>query len=344
MRKLFALLSFVLFINCSPAEKPISKKYADSIKQEDLKNYLTYLASDELGGREPGQEGIELAAEFIKEKYINFGLKPVINKGNSYYQEFTMHERGRRKPFSKPMFLFDKEDKEKHDYGYISTVNVVGMIEGSTFKDEYIVISAHYDHLGSKGERIFNGADDNGSGTSSLLEIAEAFCIAKKKGIQPKRNIVFACFSAEEKGLIGSRYFVENPPVPIENIVANLNIDMVGRNDDNSIYIIGASVETPELDEIIKESNRNSVRLYLDYSLDRGRTPSSIFMRSDQYNFAKYGIPAVFFYGGHHGDYHETSDTIDKIKFSILQKRTKLVFHTAWELSNMQERIDKEIN
>ncbi len=344
MKNLFALLSFILFINCSPSEKLESQNFSESIKQEDLKKYLTYLASDELGGREPGEEGIELAAEYIKEKYISLGLRPIMDDGNSYFQEFTMHEKGRRKPFTKPMFLYDEDDRERHDYGYINTSNVIGMIEGTTYKNEYIVISAHYDHLGSRGSKIFYGADDNGSGVSALIEIAEAFSIAAKKEMQPKRNIVFVCFSAEEKGLIGSRYFVENAPIPIKHVVANLNIDMIGRNDNNSVHVIGSSIETSELDDIIKEANRKSVRLHLDYSMDSGQTPSSIFMRSDQYNFAKYGVPAVFFYGGHHSDYHKTSDTIDKIKFEILQKRSKLIFHTAWELATMDNRIDSEVN
>lgn len=342
MKGKFILFYFLLGTSCQP-QNNVSEKFADTIKKDDMYNYLSVLTADSLEGRETGTEGQKKAAEFIKNKFENLRLIPwiKINGEESYYQKFKMHKRGFKKPFDLPMFLIKEKDVKKSELdNYVSTENVIGFIKGSEKEHEYIVVSAHYDHLGKRYDEIYHGADDNGSGTSALLEIAEAFSEAVKNNNPPQRSIIFIAFTGEEKGLVGSRYFMEFPTVESNNIIANLNIDMIGRNGDDFIHVLGASIITPKLEELIENLNEKYTKLYLDYSLDEDQTYSSMYRRSDQYNFSRFGIPAVFFYNGHHKDYHRSSDTIDKINFNGMLKRTKLIFYTAWELANMKERIE----
>ena len=225
--------------------------------------------------------------------------------------------------------------------------NVAAMIEGSEKPDEYIVISAHLDHVGvnAKGE-IFNGADDDGSGTVSLLEVAEAFKTAADKGHTPKRSVIFLHVTGEEKGLLGSRYYTDYEPLkPLANTVANLNIDMVGRidpkreGDRNYIYLIGADKLSTELHEISEEVNKTFTNIELDYTYNDENDPNRFYYRSDHYNFAKNNIPIIFYFNGTHDDYHRHTDTPDKINYDLLENRSRLVFHTAWELANRAERI-----
>ena len=225
--------------------------------------------------------------------------------------------------------------------------NVAAMITGSEKPDEYIVISAHLDHVGvnAKGE-IFNGADDDGSGTVSLLEVAEAFKTAADKGHTPKRSVIFLHVTGEEKGLLGSRYYTDYEPLkPLANTVANLNIDMVGRidpkreGDRNYIYLIGADKLSTELHEISEEVNKTFTNIELDYTYNDENDPNRFYYRSDHYNFAKNNIPIIFYFNGTHDDYHRHTDTPDKINYDLLENRSRLVFHTAWELANRAERI-----
>ena len=225
--------------------------------------------------------------------------------------------------------------------------NVAAIIKGSEKPDEYIVISAHLDHIGTnaKGE-IFNGADDDGSGTVSLLEIAEAFKTADDKGHTPKRSIIFLHVTGEEKGLLGSRYYTDYEPlVPLANTVANLNIDMIGRidpkreGDRNYIYLIGADKLSSELHNISEEVNKTFTNIELDYKYNDENDPNRYYYRSDHYNFAKNNIPVIFYFNGTHDDYHRASDTPDKINYDLLENRSRLVFHTAWELANREDRI-----
>ena len=300
MKRWFLVFYLIIITSCQSQDKQ-STKFADSINQKDLFKNLSVLASDSLQGREAGKNGQKKAARFIENKFKDFNLTPWISKNGEqvFVQKFIMHTKGVKKPFDLPMFLNKESDVDKNDLAdYVETENVIGYIKGSEKENEYIIISAHYDHLGIQNDKIFNGADDNASGTSALLEIAEAFSIALKNNHHPKRSIIFAAFTAEEKGLIGSRFFVEYPTLELSNIVANLNIDMVGRNGEDFIYVVGASIVTPMLQEIIEDVNNKYVDLKLDYSLDDGVTPSSIYKRSDQYNFSRFGIPAVFFYCG----------------------------------------------
>lgn len=225
--------------------------------------------------------------------------------------------------------------------------NVLGYIQGTdpVLKDELVVITAHYDHLGKRGDDIFNGADDNGSGTSTVLELARAHSLAKTKKSGPARSILMLFVTGEEKGLLGSKYYVENPIFPLEKTIANINIDMVGRTDEkykddpNYIYVIGSDRLSTTLHEITEKVNKDYVGLTLDYTYNDENDPNRYYYRSDHYSFAEKGIPAVFFFSGVHADYHRPSDTVDKINFNRMAEVGKLAFHISWELADRPERI-----
>ncbi len=229
--------------------------------------------------------------------------------------------------------------------------NVLGLVEGTDpkLKDEMIIVTAHYDHLGVRGDEIFNGADDNGSGTSTVLDVAEAFAKARDSKVGPRRSVLFMLVSGEEKGLLGSKYYVEHPVFPLENAVANINVDMVGRSDEkykdnpNYIYVIGADRLSTELHDINEAANEKYVNLKLDYTYNEEDDPNRYYYRSDHYNFAERGIPAVFYFSGVHVDYHQPSDTPEKINFQKTEKVGRLVFHTIWQLANQDKRIEVDV-
>jgi Zn-dependent M28 family amino/carboxypeptidase len=233
----------------------------------------------------------------------------------------------------------------------VHSPNVLGYLEGSDLKDELIVISAHYDHvgIGANGE-IFNGADDDASGTTGVLEIANAFSKAKREGHGPRRSILFLAVTAEEKGLLGSDYYTRHPIVPLKNTVTNLNIDMIGRVDPKHegkpayIYTIGSDKLSSTLHQISEDVNTKYTKLDIDYKYNDPNDPERIYYRSDHYNFAKNGIPVIFYFNGVHADYHKATDTIEKINFDQLVQRTKLVFHTAWEVANRDQRLVVDSN
>lgn len=217
--------------------------------------------------------------------------------------------------------------------------NVIGYIEGTSQKDQVIIISAHYDHIGIKKDSIFYGADDNASGTAALIEIAEAFQKAKEAGFGPKKSILILPFSGEENGLLGSNYYSNNPLIPLENTVANLNVDMIGRvdnkhkNDSNYIYLIGSDFISQDLHNLSEEVNQTYLNINLDYTYNSKDDPNKYYYRSDHYHFAKNGIPVIFYFNGIHKDYHRPSDTADKILVDLIKRRTDLIFYTAWELA-----------
>lgn len=225
------------------------------------------------------------------------------------------------------------------------TENVLGLVEGSDKKEELIVITAHYDHVGKTGDQIYNGADDDGSGTSAVMELAQAFALAKKEGNGPRRSILFMTVTGEEKGLLGSEFYSSNPVWPLEQTIANLNIDMIGRVDpahenmDEYIYIIGSDHLSNDLHTINEEVNKLYTGLTLDYKYNDTDDPNRFYYRSDHYNFAKHNIPIIFYFNGTHEDYHQPTDTIDKIRFDLLKKRSDLVFYCAWELANREQSI-----
>jgi hypothetical protein len=227
------------------------------------------------------------------------------------------------------------------------TENVLGLIKGET--DEILVITAHYDHLGKRGDDIYNGADDDGSGTVGLLELARVFAAARDSGDVPKRSILFMAVSGEEKGLLGSDFYTRNPVYPLENTVANLNIDMIGRNDDKYaegdeyIYLIGSDRLSTTLHAISETTNERCCGLTLDYTYNSPDDPNRFYYRSDHYNFAKNNIPVIFYFSGVHEDYHKPTDTPDKIQYPKMRTVVSLIFHTAWEVANTNRAIEVDV-
>lgn len=226
--------------------------------------------------------------------------------------------------------------------------NVLAFLEGTDLKDEILVITAHYDHIGRDGEDINNGADDDGSGTVAVLELAEAFMKASQAGFGPRRSILFMTVSGEEKGLLGSRYYSENPVYPLVNTIADLNIDMVGRVDPKHdspdyIYLIGSDRLSTDLHKISESANETYIGLDLDYTYNREDDPERFYYRSDHYNFARHNIPVIFYFSGTHEDYHKPTDTADKINYDKIEVISRLVFFTAWELVNRDERIQVDV-
>lgn len=258
-------------------------------------------------------------------------------------------------PFSTEDRL-EKEARVKMTYEEksfaINGSNILGFVQGSDIKDEFVILTAHYDHLGKTGDRIYYGADDDGSGTAAVLQMAEAFAEAKKAGHGPRRTLVFMTVSGEEKGLWGSRYYSENPVFPLDKTTANLNTDMIGRIDTerdsedtlNYVYVIGHDKVSSELGKLNAEVNNRYSGLTLDYKFDNPKDPNRIFFRSDHYNFARKGVPILFFYDGMlQGDYHKPTDTVDKINWELYLKRTRMIFHTAWELANRDDQIARDL-
>ncbi|MBA4743792.1 MAG: M28 family peptidase [Muricauda sp.] len=229
----------------------------------------------------------------------------------------------------------------------VNSENVVAFVKGSEKPDEYVVISSHLDHIGITADgQINNGADDDGSGTVALLEIAQAFKKAADEGNGPKRSLVFLHVTGEEKGLLGSRYYTDVDPVfPLENTVANLNIDMIGRIDPkytgarNYLYLIGSDKLSTELHNLSEEVNKKYTNIEFDYTYNDENDPNRFYYRSDHYNFAKNNIPIIFYFNGTHADYHRPTDTPDKINYDLLENRTRLIFHTAWEIANRPNRL-----
>lgn len=228
---------------------------------------------------------------------------------------------------------------------YVGTENVLGFLEGTDKKDEIVIITAHYDHIGKRGENINNGADDDGSGTTSVLKIAKAYVKAKNEGHGPRRSILFMTVTGEEKGLLGSEYYTKNPIFPLEQTVVDLNIDMVGRtdeaheNDREFVYLVGSDKLSTELHELSEKANETFTNLSIDYTYNDPGHPERIYYRSDHWNFAKHNVPIIFYFNGVHEDYHLPTDTVDKIEFDLLQKRAQLVFYTSWVIANRDQRL-----
>jgi Zn-dependent M28 family amino/carboxypeptidase len=239
----------------------------------------------------------------------------------------------------------------------VPTQNVVAVWEGSdpVLKSQYVALGAHYDHVGSGcppvgNDTICNGADDDGSGTSALLGMAEALA---KSPTRPKRSILFVWHCGEEKGLWGSRYFTEYPTVPLNQIVAQINLDMIGRSKKegdtkasntyltgpDSIYLIGSTMMSTELGELVNAVNKSFLNLTFDTRYDNPNDPNRFFYRSDHYNYARKGIPIIFFFDGVHEDYHRAGDTADKIDYQKMEKVTRTIYMTTWEIANRPERL-----
>ena len=271
-------------------------EFANTITAADLKTHLYIIAGDEYKGRDTGEPGQKLAAEYLKNYYVGQNIKAPLEDGD-YFQEIpTAHLRPNLKP----------------------SENVLAFIKGSEKPDEIIVISAHYDHVGEKDGEIYNGADDDGSGTVAIMEIAEAFQKAVKIGKGPKRSILFLHVTGEEKGLLGSKFYVNFPIFPLKNTITNLNIDMIGRVDEahtdtpEFVYLIGSDKLSTELHNVSEAMNTKYTNLLLDYTYNDENDPNRFYYRSDHYNFAKNNIPIIFYFNGTHENYHRPSDTQTK--------------------------------
>ncbi len=328
MKKIFFAFFALSMLGCSAQKNDIQDDdrvlslFMNEISEQRLNETLKVIASDQMQGRDTGSEGIKKAANYIVEQYTKEGIS-YPPKASGWFQTVPKSFFGNR---------------------YNDSDNIWAFVQGSEKPDEIIVVSAHYDHVGMEYGQIYNGADDNGSGTVAVMELARVFNQAKKKGYSPKRSILFLLLTAEERGLYGSDYYSRNPLYPLENTVVNVNIDMIGRvdnlhTDNNYIYVIGADRLSSDLHNINEKVNQKYVGLNLDYKYDDRNDPWQIYYRSDHYNFAKHGIPSVFFFNGIHNDYHQPTDTHEKIDFEALTKRAKLIFALTWELANRAERI-----
>lgn len=339
MKMYFLLSAFILIGSC--AEKKyatkidnlkesidiidgdVVKKYAATITAEALKTKLYQFASSDFQGRATGEEGQKKATHYLADFYKSEGLASPISD-STYFQ--TIPED----------FLPE---------GINASENVLAYIPGSEKPEEVLIISGHLDHLGIKNDEIHFGADDNGSGSVAILEIAQAFKLAEQEGYKPKRSILFLHLTAEEIGLQGSLFYTKNPIFKLENTIANLNIDMIGRVDrlhkenPNYIYIIGADRLSKELHYVNQKANSNITNLHLEYKYNEEADSNRYYYRSDHYNFAKHNIPVIFYFNGEHEDYHKPTDTPDKINYPLLEKRTKLIFATAWQLANQENRL-----
>jgi hypothetical protein len=322
----------------------------DTDFEENLKKNRRQIST--YGWSTSGSDGGDKSASFINSVFIRPEVaEAILGKKAAKAEDAVeaLQQGGAFKPVKVKSAIEVRLDKE------IATMegsNVVGFIEGSDpyLKNQYVIITAHYDHLGKVEDLVYNGADDNASGTSGVIAIARAFAEAKKKGVGPKRSVVCMLVSGEEKGLLGSRFYVDFPLFPLKNTVANINIDMIGRVDkahaDNPdyIYVIGADRLSSDLKEITEHANSTHTKLELDYKYDDPKDPNRYYERSDHYNFVRNNIPAVFFFNGTHEDYHKATDTRDKINFDALAKRAQLAFYTAWDVANRPARLglDKE--
>ena len=311
------------------AKGAIGALYYDSENFARFKRYFDYMKTN-------GSGRMGLAAE-TTENYI-----VLLNEKAAKALNTTITTNNQPASIAVDLKMDVKSTNDKVD-----SENVVAIIKGSEKPNEYLIISSHLDHIGITADgQINNGADDDGSGSVALLEIAQAFKKASDNGDGPKRSVVFLHVTGEEKGLLGSKYYTDyNPIFPLKQTVANLNIDMIGRidpkreGDRNYVYLIGSDKLSTELHELSEEVNTKYSNIELDYTFNDENDPNRFYYRSDHYNFAKNNIPIIFYFNGTHEDYHRPGDTPDKINYDLLENRTRLVFYTAWQLANRANKV-----
>lgn len=293
-----------------------------TITAEDAYNRIALLSHDSLAGRDTPSEGLETAAAYLVSEHVRFGLEPA-GLQETFYQRYPFV------PRIVPVGMVREQSFPP---------NVVALLRGSDpeLRDEYVVLSAHFDHVGIgmpvDGDSIYNGADDNASGTAALLEVAEALAALPEA---PRRSMIFLHVSGEEHGLIGSRYYSDNPTVPISQIIANINVDMVGRNSPDSIVVIGKNYSS--LGPLSEKVGRDHPEIGLVIADDIW-PQERFFYRSDHYNFARLEIPSIFIFAGVHEDYHAPSDEVEKIDAGKVARVAKLIFHTVLEIANADDR------
>lgn len=330
--KVAALKILAIFVLiCSAMVAHAQRSVAGPLVGDSLMRFLNILAHDSMTGRETATEGERKAARFIASKFEEFGLhKPFFkNDSNPGYFQYFPFKPGRRDTL---------DIYRKHG------INVAGILWGTEKPYEFLVISGHYDHLGQRGNDIYSGADDNASGTAGIIELARQFTDLAQSDQRPLRSIMFVLFSGEEKGLLGSKHFTEGMPLLHEMVVANLNVDMVGRTDtahkksEPYLYIIGSRMLSEDLHQISEATNRTCCKLNLDYSYADPDHPLKLYNRSDHYNFAKLNIPVIFYFSGLHKDYHKPTDKAHLIEPQVYLARMQLIFHTALELASRPQK------
>ncbi len=314
------------------------QRIIEAVSEQELMSHLSFLASDAVQGREAGSPYEKVAAAYLIAHHQRWGNPPLLR--NSYTHAFPLRW---MRPTSQNTEKSHKK-KEKNSpsalpmYDTLTAWNVLAHRPGAMYPGQYVILSAHYDHLGvnSRGE-VYNGADDNGSGTAVLLETARILSLLPP----PRRSILFFHTGAEEKGLIGAFRFVRDSLVPVDSVLAVLNVDMLGRTDtlhrpgENYLYAIGPAYTTPRLREIHEAVNALCCGWQFDYRYDDKNHPDRLFYRSDHYAFAQKGVPAVFYFGGLHPDYHQPTDDIHKIEPARLRRAAILLAALAWTLANM---------
>lgn len=282
---------------------------------------------------------------FAKPEMVN----AILAQGKGKTIDFYTKRISKKKKTTSKALKTTVEIHVKREKKNITAENVLCFIEGSDpkLKNEVVIVSAHYDHIGIGADgQINNGADDDGSGTVSSLEIAEAWVKAKKDGHGPRRSILVLNVSGEEKGLLGSEWYSEFPVFSLENTVCDLNIDMIGRMDEEHkttgpeyVYIIGSDKLSTQLHALSEETNKTYSKLSLDYTYNDPKDPNRFYYRSDHYNFAKHNIPVIFYFSGVHEDYHKPGDDTEKILFDKMEKIAQLIFLTSWEVANRDQRL-----
>lgn len=311
--------------------------------KEYARQYESFLSEGRLSLKKPqngtSSSGLFFISPVVAQKIFNTTLEKLT----------TAAGEGSKKPALKKVAPGKVVYKTTVEIKTVKTENVLGFLEGTDKKDEVIVITSHYDHIGKKnkgeGDLINNGADDDGSGTVTVLQLAKAFARAKADGNGPRRSILFMTVAGEENGLLGSEYYTEYPVFPLEKTVVNLNIDMVGRRDEAHresppyVYVIGSDKLSSTLHTLSEHVNRKYTKLLFDYTYNDENHPARLYYRSDHWNFARKNIPIIFYFDGIHEDYHLPSDEVDKIEFDLLAARGRCVFFTAWEIANRAERI-----
>jgi hypothetical protein len=282
------------------------QKGVESITAADMREFLTKFASDEMEGRDTGSEGIRKARAFLIDHLKKAGAKPL--KGDSF------------------------------ELPWNNCANVGAVYPGidPQLKNEYVIVGSHMDHIGKQGAIVNNGADDNGSGSTTNKEICEALNLSR---IPLKRSVINLWFTGEEKGLLGSRGYTQNPAVPHEQCVAMLNIDMVGRNPQKAADLFGVG-SSPQFSAVVDSAAAKYPRANVNKVMGKG----AYFHRSDQANFWNAGIPVMFMFTGEHADYHKPTDTPDKINFDRMQEIGRFVFHMMVELANSPTRPAKDPN
>lgn len=320
----------------TPPPPPPPEAALESITAADAAKHVNLLAGAKMEGRGSGFAGADAAGKYLVAQLRAFGVEPAgaaVAASSAVTGAAAPPDTiGYEQPFDIRLVPFPGQGPNDEAKGQVgSTFNVCGVVRGSDEKlrEEYVVLSAHYDHVGKRAKKkVFFGADDNASGTTALLEVAQAFAL--KDAPRPRRSVLLLFFSAEERGLLGSRHFTEKPTVPLDRIVCDLNIDMVGRNKSKEMDVYGNGT-SPDLDSAhLAAAARSGLRF----------TPrtGSIFLRSDQVNFYEKNIPCLFWTSGLHKDYHTEEDVASRIDDAKVARAATHAYLTAWEIANRPER------